>query len=264
MGRANGSIEPVYTALCTEIQHNTRVLHGDETSHRRNNEWRWMWSAASDRHVVFRAHHSRGQGAAKALIGEDFAHVLVSDQYVGYNWVPKERRQFCWAHIIRNLTRMAERGGATGMIGARLLLAALVVVRTQHRYDRGRLDPPRYRRRMKRLRGSFGRLLQTGADDPHLRSRNACKLLLKHQLSLWTFLRYDGVPITNNRAEQCIRPYVIWRKTSFATQSHRGDQFIARILSVVETCKTQARSVHDFLTELFQADYTGRELPSLV
>jgi transposase len=84
-------------------------------------------------------------------------------------------------------------------------------------------------------------------------------LLLKHQLSLWSFLRYDGVPIPNNRAEQCIRPYVIWRKTSFATQSHRGDQFIARILSVVETCNTQARSVHDFLTELFQADHTGHE-----
>jgi hypothetical protein len=36
-----------------------------------------------------------------------------------------------------------------------------------------------------------------------------------------------------------------------------------RILSVVQTCTTQARSVHDFLTELFQADYTGRELASL-
>lgn len=49
------------------------------------------------------------------------AGILVSDRYAAYGWVAAQRRQVCWAHLVRDFTRMAERGGAAGAIGEELL-----------------------------------------------------------------------------------------------------------------------------------------------
>ena len=49
----------------------------------------------------------------------------------------------------------------------------------------------------------------------------------------WTFLKDGRIPLTNNRAERVIRPYVQWRKTSFASQSAQGDRFRPMVLTVL-------------------------------
>ncbi len=46
-----------------------------------------------------------------------------------------------------------------------------------------------------------------------------------------------AVDLTNNTAERALRPYVIWRKTSFFSQSERGDRFRARVMTVSESCR---------------------------
>jgi len=48
---------------------------------------------------------------------------------------------------------------------------------------------------------------------------------------------------TNNAAEQALRPAVIWRRTSFGSQSTARSQFVARMLSVVTSLKAQNRDV---------------------
>jgi len=55
------------------------------------------------------------------------------------------------------------------------------------------------------------------------------------------------VPMANNAAERALRPYVIWRKKSFFSQSHRGDCFRPMVLSVIETCKRLKIGVYQTL-----------------
>ena len=50
---------------------------------------------------------------------------------------------------------------------------------------------------------------------------------------------------TNNRAEQALRPAVLWRKGSFGTHSDEGARFVERLLTVTATCRHQGRSVLD-------------------
>ena len=85
----------------------------------------------------------------------------------------------------------------------------------------------------------------------HAKSRtgNQCQRLLTEESMLWTFLSYPGIPLTNNTAERALRPYVIWRKTSFASQSYRGDQFRPLILSITETCKRLGLKTYDILRQ---------------
>ncbi len=75
---------------------------------------------------------------------------------------------------------------------------------------------------------------------------------------LWTFLRHPNVPLTNNAAERAIRPYVIWRKTSFFSQSFRGDQFRPLVLTIVETCKRLGASAYRIIRQVCQQGLAGK------
>ncbi|MBF0350385.1 MAG: transposase [SAR324 cluster bacterium] len=37
--------------------------------------------------------------------------MLVSDRYSTDNWVDAMKRQLCWAHLIRDILKISQRGG---------------------------------------------------------------------------------------------------------------------------------------------------------
>src|SRR5262249_43965619 len=106
-----------------------KVVHADETGFRQghadggNPEGRkaWLWVAVTEWVAVFLVQLSRGQDAARELLGAAFSGRLVSDRWGGYNWVRLLRRQLCLAHLKREFTKIAERGGASERIGQGLL-----------------------------------------------------------------------------------------------------------------------------------------------
>ncbi|GAC1494206.1 MAG: hypothetical protein NVS2B14_07650 [Chamaesiphon sp.] len=78
------------------------------------------------------------------------------------------------------------------------------------------------------------------------------------------FVGVEGVEPTNNAAERAIRPAVIWRRTSFGAQSQAGSAFVARMLTVVTTLKSQRRNILDFMTAATSAARLGKPAPSLL
>jgi hypothetical protein len=69
---------------------------------------------------------------------------------------------------------------------------------------------------------------------------------------------------TNNIAERTIRPYMLWRKASFGTQSERGNLFVERMLTVSATCRQQNRNVLQYVTAAICAHLRGEPIPSLL
>jgi transposase len=57
------------------------------------------------------------------------------------------------------------------------------------------------------------------------------------------YLDVEGLEPTNNASERALRHAVIWRKTSFGTQSTNGSRFVETMLTVVETCRQQKLNV---------------------
>ena len=84
------------------------------------------------------------------------------------------------------------------------------------------------------------------------------------EAALWLFVRSEGVEPTNNAAERAIRPAVLWRRTSFGTQSAEGSEFVARMLTVVMTLRAQQRNVLGYMTEACRAARQGIAAPSLL
>jgi transposase len=81
---------------------------------------------------------------------------------------------------------------------------------------------------------------------------------------LWLFVNVEGVEPTNNAAERAIRPAVIWRRTSFGSQTKAGSTFVSRMLTVVTSLKFQHRNVLEFMALAVDAQRHGTEVPSLL
>lgn len=59
----------------------------------------WLWVLATPKLKVFSVVLSRSQETAKALIGEAFKGILISDRYSAYNWLDRMHRQDRHGHI---------------------------------------------------------------------------------------------------------------------------------------------------------------------
>lgn len=99
---------------------------------------------------------------------------------------------------------------------------------------------------------------------PLAKTLRTCANILAIESALWTFVYTPGVEPTNNAAERALGPAVIWKHTSFGSQSQAGSEFVARMLTVNATLKAQHRSVLDFLTQSCLAARLGDDPPSLL
>src|SRR5499425_2681437 len=139
-----------------------RVAQLDETSWREGGKRAWLWVAVTSLVTVFLIRMSRGGQVARALLGESFSGILVTDRYSAYNWYPVRWRQLCWAHVLRDFEAMCDRGGASAELGAALLAQAHQMVTWWHRVRAGTLQRSTFRSYMTLLRREVERLLEAG------------------------------------------------------------------------------------------------------
>lgn len=254
--------EPVAEAK-TFVQQQA-VVHADETGHKVGGKKAWMWVAATTWVSVFLIRCSRGAEVAKELLGENFRGWLVSDGWHAYTWVEVLRRQLCWAHWERDITKIAERGERSEEIGNAILEYVQQMWHLWHRFTSGERSRPWLQSQMRPIRRAVEALLEPGTACGHPMTQETCKRILKLKAALWTFVDIAGVEPTNNFGERTIRPYVLWRKISFGTQSDRGNLFVERMMTVTATCRQQRRNVLEYLTAAIQAHLGGQQAPSLL
>src|SRR5215210_9597218 len=131
--RMSASLADPWAELAEAVRR-AEVVHADETSWRLKGAQQWIWLAASALCACYRIDASRSQRAAKELLGEDFGGLVVSDRYAGYHFLDILQQQLCWAHLIRQLTEISERGGAPGRLGGALVEAAREVIAAHRTY----------------------------------------------------------------------------------------------------------------------------------
>ena len=246
------------------IQEYRGSVNADETSHKQQGDKMWVWLAATLLVAVFIIRSSRSANSAKDLLGEKFAGILTTDRYASYNWIKNTCRQFCWAHLKRDMQKISERSGRAGLIGDEILDYIKRMFRLWHRHKDEEISRKTFQAAMKPIRKNIERLLTEGTTCGHEKTENSCALILKHKDALWTFVDIEGIEPTNNFAEQLIRFYVLWRKSSFGTQSERGNLFVERMMTTTTTCRLQKRNRHDYITAVVDAHLKNEPVPSLL
>lgn len=186
------------------------------------------------------------------------AAVVTTDRYAGYAFIDAERRQICWAHLLRDLNRIGQREGLAGRIGRKLLGLGLVMFRWR---DKGVLAGSKLDGLKRRVRLALERGAQQGQCS---RTAKTCANILKLWPALWTFTTNAALVPTNNAAEQALRSLVLKRKISGPTRSLRGDHFLSRGFTVHETCLRQGVDLWKFMHEAVMASIANTLPPSLM
>jgi transposase len=240
------------------------VVNMDETGWREANQRAWLWVAATPLVTAFLIRQSRGGKVAREMLGETFQGIVGSDRWSAYNWLRTLLRQLCWAHLLRDFQAFVERGGESQRIGEAILAQAELMFQWWHKVRDGTMSRAAFRGQMQTVQDQVGKLLRQGTTCDHSKTAGTCRDILKREDALWTFVRVEGVEPTNNLAERQIRPGVLWRNSSFGTQSETGSRFAERIMTVVATLKQQNRRVLDYLTEACDTANWDRQAPSLL
>ena len=144
--------------------------------------------------------------------------------------------------------------------------------RLWHRVRDGTLSRREFQSLVSPLRQRVRDLLEQGADyaigsrekTPLAKTVRTCRQLLKVEPALWLFVMVEGLEPTNNATERAIRPAVLWRRTSFGSQSEAGSVFVARMLTGVTSLRSQNRNVLEFMTSAIRASRLGSCSPSLL
>jgi transposase len=189
--------------------------------------------------------------------------ILVSDRAKALCFWAMERRQICFAHLLRKFISFAERDGPSAKFGRQLLDYTALIFEYWHDYKAGKLSREMFVAWMAPVRRQFEAVLAQAVSAEIAGMSGSCADILEHQAALWTFVERLGVEPTNNHAEREIRAFVLWRKRSFGTQSERGNRFAENLMTIAHTARKQKRNVLAFLTDCCQAVRSKGRPPSL-
>ena len=256
------------------------LVYADETSHPQGNadgknpekRMGWLWVIASPLVAYFEIALSRSKATAQQLLGEVFSGILSSDRYAAYNWIPVYLRQVCWSHLERTFEQIASRNGKSGKLGRQLLELRKKLFDEWYRVRDGTIAFSTFRTYASRIRVAMRALLSEGASyrprkgekSGRAKTARTCAKLLELEPAMWLFTRREGVEPTNNFAERLLRHGVMWRRTSFGTQSEWGSIFVSRMLTVVESLRLQGRPVLEYVTAACESVRKGQAPPSLL
>ena len=248
------------------------VIHCDEThlqvlkSDKSPTSDHWMWVRASGppgrRIILFDYDASRG-GVVPMRLFEDYRGILVTDGYAAYDGVAEAHKLLhagCMAHARRKFdeAKKAQPDCAPHAKAALEFIGRLSLI------ERALWDPqhpvtPEQRVVVRQERSvpimtEFHAWLEALAPKvlPESKLGKAVHYSLGQWRKLCVFLAQGEVPMTNNRCENAIRPFVVGRKGWLFSDTVKGALASANLFSLVETAKANGIEPHAYLTHLFE------------
>ncbi len=246
--RVAARASPTYQALVRAVQRSP-VVAPDETGWKVGGHLWWLWVFVTRRVTVYAIQPGRGYAQATAILGPDYAGVLVRDGWAPYRKLAQATHQTCLAHLLRRchvLLETAQRGAARFPHAVRRLLLRALALRD--RRDAGTLRGHGLRVARGRLAAQTDRVLAGRIVHPP--NRRLRQHLQTERAALFTCLVRPAVAATNWQAEQAIRPAVVTRKVCGGNRTPHGAATQQIVASVLRTCTQQHRDPLSLLIAL--------------
>jgi hypothetical protein len=253
-------LRPIVGAMRQELLGGS-YLQADETTvgvqmhdGRGQNHQAYLWQYGQPRgSVVFDFRLGRERDGPKRFLG-DFAGRLQSDGYGAYDHVggPGLVHVACWAHARRKFFD-AVKLNARDVTSIRLVaqMDALFAIDAQARAGALSLEARHELRRQKAPH--LLEQLKAGIEAARagVLPQSALAKACNYTLTLWNrltrFLDYPEVELSNNVAENSMRPVALGRRNWIHIGSKEAGPRVANILSVVETCRRLVLPVREYL-----------------
>ena len=259
--RVSEAVAPAVEEAHERVIH-AAVKHTDGTTWLQAGVMLSLWTIATACATVFKI-VSNGRAQTLLPLYGELRGILVSDRATALKFWAMERRQICWAHLLRKFISFEEQADEVGDFGRELLQYTGLLFEYWTDFREGRLSRHELRTWMAPVRAQFEALLQRVVDAEVDEVSGSCADILAHRAALWNFVEHEGVEPTNNHAERELRAFVLWRKRSFGTQSERGNRFAERLMTIAHTARKQGKNVLELLTACCVARLDGGTCPSL-
>jgi transposase len=249
--RAARQAQPSYAALCATVR-GSPVVTADETSWRVAADLQWLWAFVTPETTVYAIQPGRGLAQASAIIGTDYAGVLVRDGWQSYRQFTHAGHQTCLAHLLRRCRILLLDYPDQPFVAAvkAVLQAALA---TRARYVAGTISSHGLAVARGQAIERLGRLLAR-TPSRRLRVQRFQTHLIVEFDAIFSFLFDPTLDATNWRAEQALRPAVVTRKMcGGGNRTARGAETQQVLASVLRTAHQRGLDTTALLTRLLQA-----------
>lgn len=259
------------TAAIGQAVQASKVVHADETGIRIAGKLHWLHCAVTDTLSWLAAHPKRGAQAFEALgLLQGVKGVLVHDGLISYKALDCTH-SLCNAHHIRELVYIHEQenekiwdGWAQEMIellvqglkevdaaGAPLALERQTWFEAQWSalLERGEDSNPQNQRSGTSQDAAMG--IGKRGRPSQSKAANLLRRLRDHRRDVWRFMTDEGVPFTNNLAEQALRMSKVKQKISGCFRTAHGADTFFTIRTYLATMTKQKANLFDCLISVF-------------
>jgi transposase len=262
--RVAESVVPTINDLWEWAKHRPNV-HVDETPWCVMGVKEWLWTASGEGFCLFHAADTRGRVELETMLGTEFAGVLSSDDFSVYNGCHVKAQQKCLAHLLRHFKKVLRLPGHNNNAAVAAVFIELInEAFKQHRLWREQGDPLTYFQWAIDFKTRLNQAVQTWLSTVGYAAGLLLKSLRDKAAQWWYFLEDPSVRPDNNLAERSLRLAVTKRKVSGGSRSMERFKQTANLLSVIQTCRFQARSAMAFFREAISAHSCDLAMPSLI
>lgn len=205
--------------------------------------------------VLFQYKPSRSGSNAKEYL-QEFHGYLHTDGYAGYEKVEGIQRVGCWAHVRRKFVEAMPPGVE------KLLVPCTAEVGKHYcdqlfKLEKELVDLSAHERKEQRLKqelpilGAFWCWLDTVTALKNSKLSKAVVYARNQKDYLENYLKNGNCSLSNNIAENSIRPFCVGRKNWLFSQSVKGAKASAAIYSVIETAKANGINPMHYLQYVF-------------
>src|SRR6201993_397913 len=250
INRVGELLRPISAAMGQELLRGD-YIQADETpvdvqmhDGRGKNHQAYLWQYSRPQGpVVFDFRMGREREGPKRFLG-DFEGILQSDGYGAYDHVggPKLVHAACWAHARRKFFE-AIKLNPKDQTSIRIVALMDELFAIDEKARKENLNPSdRHLLRSEKAQPLLQQIktaIQAARGDalPKSALAKACNYTLTLWQRLIRFLDYPVVELSNNLAENAIRPVALGRKNWIHIGSPEAGPRVAAIVSIVETCR---------------------------
>jgi transposase len=254
-------LEPVVGAMRKELLASS-YIQADETpvdvqthDKRGKNHQAYLWQYGTPGGAtVFDFRMNRGREGPARFLGQ-FEGILQTDDYIAYErgiGGPKMVHAACWAHPRRRFVDAVKlnRQDAASIRAVKLMDELFAIDREARE---AQMDhAARHRLRQEKAPALLDQIQEhILATSKTVLPESALGKACSYTLALWKkltrFLEYPQLELSNNLAENSMRPVALGRKNWIHIGSEQAGPRVAAILSVVESCRRLKISVRDYL-----------------
>ena len=272
-------LEPVVGAVRKELLAGG-YIQADETpvdvqthDKRGQNHQAYLWQYGTPGGAtVFDFRMSRGREGPAQFLG-NFEGILQTDDYVAYErgiGGPKMVHAGCWSHARRHFVDAVKlnRQDAASVHTVKLIDELFAIDREAREEQMD--HAARHRLRQQKAPPLLDQIREhILATSKTVLPKSAVGKACSYTLALWKklnrFLEYPQLELSNNLAENSMRPVAMGRKNWIHIGSQQAGPRVAAILSVVESCRRLKIPVRDYLGTILPglADTPIQRVPEL-